>query len=72
MKRILWKADGQLDKLYGKFDWGFTLTPPPQVTVGQSMFRLPPNFSYKALSSSYVDYRLVATVKRGTFKPNLM
>ncbi|KAK1236367.1 hypothetical protein PQX77_000400 [Marasmius sp. AFHP31] len=71
IKRILWSPGGQNDKLYGKHDWGFTFTPPPQVTVGQATFRLPPNFSDKTLSSSYIDYRLVATVKRGTFKTNL-
>ncbi|KAL0579588.1 hypothetical protein V5O48_002426 [Marasmius crinis-equi] len=71
MKTILWRPDGKSDKFFGKYAWGFTFTLPPQVAVGQAMYRLPPNYSEKTLSSTFVDYRLVANVKRGSFKPNI-
>ncbi|KAK7436992.1 hypothetical protein VKT23_006722 [Stygiomarasmius scandens] len=36
---------------------------------GPPTFNLPPNFSERA-SPAYIDYKLVVTVKRGTFKAN--
>ncbi|THU84184.1 hypothetical protein K435DRAFT_733492 [Dendrothele bispora CBS 962.96] len=38
-------------------------------TSGALSFSLPPNFSERA-SPAYIDYKLVVTVKRGTFKAN--
>ncbi|KAG7089408.1 hypothetical protein E1B28_011096 [Marasmius oreades] len=70
MKHILWNSDGRpTNKFFGKYNWGFTFTLPSQVSVDSTMYKLPPNFSEKP-TSTFIDYRLVANVKRGAFKPN--
>ncbi|KAF9267939.1 hypothetical protein L218DRAFT_941314 [Marasmius fiardii PR-910] len=71
MQSILWASDGKPAKFYGKYSWSFNFILPPQVSVDSQMYKLPPNFSEKP-TTTYIDYRLVANVKRGAFKPNQM
>ncbi|KAJ7707531.1 hypothetical protein B0H17DRAFT_1032986 [Mycena rosella] len=67
----LWNdKSGKLAK--GKHSWPFTFTLPSKVSPPDSKgitVAAPPSFSERA-SPAYIDYRLVATVKRGAFKVN--
>ncbi|KAF9234229.1 hypothetical protein BU15DRAFT_90063 [Melanogaster broomeanus] len=57
----------------GKYTWPFSLTLPTEVEVQdqkiKKKFPLPPTFSEKA-SAGYLDYKLIATVKRGALRVN--
>ncbi|KAJ7227371.1 hypothetical protein GGX14DRAFT_419298 [Mycena pura] len=63
---------GKLEK--GKHSWPFsfklpkTVSPADPSAKGMSI-EAPPSFSERA-SPAYIDYKIVATVKRGAFKPN--
>ncbi|EKM58518.1 uncharacterized protein PHACADRAFT_252915 [Phanerochaete carnosa HHB-10118-sp] len=71
----LWdsKVSGKAPK--GKASWPFSLTLPPEVSASNKpkgkaeLYRLPPTFTERA-SPVYVDYKLIATVRRGAFKVN--
>lgn len=79
MKETLWTPTAEggktSSKLHGRHSWPFEFTLPREVAVAavigqeKKMYRLPPNFSERA-SPAYLDYRLIVTVKRGTFKVN--
>ncbi|KAJ6576650.1 hypothetical protein DFH09DRAFT_1149931 [Mycena vulgaris] len=61
---------GKLAK--GKHSWPFTFTLPTKVSPPDAKgltVPTPPTFSERA-SPAYIDYRIVATVKRGAFKVN--
>jgi len=58
------------EKLRGKHSWSFSFTLSSEVSVSEhGTFRMPPTFTERA-SPSYIDYRLVVTVKRGALKVN--
>lgn len=72
------RPQGVVAKLKGLQSWAFEFVLPEEVAVpsvsgrklnssGEKMYRLPPSFSEKA-STSYTDYRLIVTVKRGFLK----
>ncbi|KAF7312501.1 hypothetical protein MIND_00263800 [Mycena indigotica] len=76
LKQDLWptgsEKGGKLDK--GKHAWSFSFTLPTKVEAptdmkGKITIEAPPSFSERA-SPAYIDYRIVATVKRGALKPN--
>ncbi|KII85090.1 hypothetical protein PLICRDRAFT_45202 [Plicaturopsis crispa FD-325 SS-3] len=62
-------------KLKGHFSWPFSLTLPRETTLVEKKgsppvtFALPPTFSERA-SPAYIDYRIVATIKRPALKVN--
>jgi hypothetical protein len=59
----------------GKYLWPFSLALPTEVQVQDQKvikkFPLPATFSERA-SAGYLDYKLIVTVKRGTFRVNQM
>ncbi|KAJ7094264.1 hypothetical protein C8R44DRAFT_814125 [Mycena epipterygia] len=62
------KSGGKLAK--GAYSWPFTFTLPTKVSPVDAkgvVIAAPPSFSERA-SPAYIDYRIVATVKRGAFK----
>ncbi|KAL7279290.1 hypothetical protein ACG7TL_007131 [Trametes sanguinea] len=73
----LWNAKSSPAKLTGKHSWPFSVTlpaecPSPERGKGkqpQQTYPLPPTFSERA-SPAYVDYKLVATVRKGAFRVN--
>ncbi|KAF8968053.1 hypothetical protein BDZ97DRAFT_1655513 [Flammula alnicola] len=69
----LWMPSGKEGKLSGKLSWPFKLVLPPEVDVkdgeAKGRFRIPPNFTERA-SPSYIDYKLIVTVKRGFLRVN--
>ena len=76
LKQDLWPTGkdkgGKLDK--GKHSWPFSFTLPTKVSAPTDLkdkitIDAPPSFSERA-SPAYIDYRIVATVKRGALKPN--
>lgn len=64
------------EKLEGKHMLPYKFTLPKEVVMSlaknkQASFKLPPNFSERA-SPSYIDYKLIVTVRRGgMFQANL-
>ncbi|KAG5636658.1 hypothetical protein H0H81_007277 [Sphagnurus paluster] len=74
LKKPLWIPPKANTKLSGKHSWPFDILLPKEVSVPgggnvAKTYRLPPNFSEKG-GVVYIDYRLVVTVRRGTFKAN--
>ncbi|KAJ7067135.1 hypothetical protein C8F01DRAFT_1120403 [Mycena amicta] len=76
LKQDLWPTGsdkgGKLEK--GKHSWPFSFTLPTKVSAPTDMkekitIETPPSFSERA-SPAYIEYRIVATVKRGALKPN--
>jgi hypothetical protein len=61
------------EKLKGKLSWPFSIPIPKTVEAEheekgpKSKYTTPPTFTERA-SPAYLDYKLVATVKRGAFK----
>jgi len=77
--QTLWSPDPKQgksgEKLQGKHSLSFKFVLPKEVTMSlsknkQASFKLPPNFSERA-SPSYIDYKLIVTVRRGMFQANL-
>ncbi|KAJ7707366.1 hypothetical protein B0H17DRAFT_1032510 [Mycena rosella] len=74
LNQELWPASGDKSgKLAkGTYSWPFEFTLPSKVSppdAKSTMIPAPPSFSERA-SPAYIDYRIVATVKRGAFKVN--
>ncbi|KAJ3757691.1 hypothetical protein EV360DRAFT_45536 [Lentinula raphanica] len=78
--QTIWSPDSKQgksgEKLQGKHALPFKLVLPKEVTMSlsknkQADFRLPPNFSERA-SPSYIDYKLIVTVRRGLFLANIV
>ncbi|GLB40289.1 hypothetical protein LshimejAT787_0801600 [Lyophyllum shimeji] len=75
MSETLWTPSGTSAKLNGRHSWPFNITLPREVAMSVTKgregrkYRLPPNFTEKA-SPAYIDYRLVVTIKRSTFRVN--
>ncbi len=73
----LWSAaDGNTSsKLVGKHEWPFKIALPADTLASQNpklpreRWALPPSFSERA-SPTYIDYRLVVTVRRGVLRVN--
>ncbi|KAA1477188.1 hypothetical protein DENSPDRAFT_808294 [Dentipellis sp. KUC8613] len=72
----LWSAaDGNASKLTGKHEWPFKIALPADTLASQNpklpreRWALPPSFSERA-SPTYIDYRLVVTVRRGVLRVN--
>ncbi|KAF5391540.1 hypothetical protein D9757_002499 [Collybiopsis confluens] len=75
----LWSPDPRQGKtgerLEGNRALAFKFILPKEVTISlpknkTATFKLPPNFSERA-SPSYIDYKLIVTVKRGMFQANI-
>ncbi|TBU40330.1 hypothetical protein BD309DRAFT_967722 [Dichomitus squalens] len=70
----LWSAKGS-PKLPGKHSYPYAITLPSDASVVERgkkparTFPLPPSFSERA-SPAYIDYKLVVTVKKGSFRVN--
>ncbi|KAJ6623969.1 hypothetical protein B0H10DRAFT_2162288 [Mycena sp. CBHHK59/15] len=75
LNQTLWPANedkGASKLAKGKYSWPFTFTLPAKVSPPDAKgmtIPLPPSFSERA-SPAYIDYKIVATVKRGAFKVN--
>ncbi|KAJ7476230.1 hypothetical protein FB451DRAFT_1397558 [Mycena latifolia] len=74
LNQELWPASGDKSgKLAkGKYSFPFTFALPSKVSPPDAkgmVISAPPSFSERA-SPAYIDYRIVATVKRGAFKVN--
>ncbi|CDO77950.1 hypothetical protein BN946_scf184720.g4 [Trametes cinnabarina] len=73
----LWNAKSAPSKLTGKQTWPFSITLPAECVNPergkskqlQEVYSLPPTFSERA-SPAYIDYKLVATVRKGSFRVN--
>ncbi|RPD59528.1 hypothetical protein L227DRAFT_575968 [Lentinus tigrinus ALCF2SS1-6] len=72
---VLWSKTAS-SKTTGKQKWPFSITLPADTTVSERgkkqqahIYPLPPSFSERA-SPAYIDYRLVVTVKRSSFRVN--
>ncbi|KAJ3903972.1 hypothetical protein F5879DRAFT_1010172 [Lentinula edodes] len=75
----IWSPDPKQGKsgerLQGKYALPFKFVLPKEVTMtlsknNKAEFKLPPNFSERA-SPSYIDYKLIVTVRRGLFLANM-
>ncbi|KAJ7094274.1 hypothetical protein C8R44DRAFT_645459, partial [Mycena epipterygia] len=73
LNQELWPAigDGSGGKLAkGTYSWPFTFTLPTEVSPADAksmVISAPPSF-YEQASPAYIDYRIVATIKRGVFQ----
>lgn len=77
--QAIWSPDPKQGKsgerLQGKHALPFKFVLPKEVTMtlsknNKAEFKLPPNFSERA-SPSYIDYKLIVTVRRGLFLANM-
>ena len=75
LNNVLWTKTAS-SKATGKQAWPFSITLPAETIVFEQgkkqkvqTYALPPSFSERA-SPAYIDYRLVVTVKRGSFRVN--
>lgn len=76
LNSVLWSKTAS-SKTTGKQSWPFSITLPTDTTVSErgkkqqqaQTYPLPPSFSERA-SPAYIDYRLVVTVKRSSFRVN--
>ncbi|KAI0787529.1 hypothetical protein C8Q74DRAFT_1252361 [Fomes fomentarius] len=78
IRNELWNAGSSSSKPSGKQSWPYKIKLPAEATViergkkqqqTEETFPLPPSFSERA-SPAYIDYRLVVTVKRSSFRVN--
>ncbi|KAI0749677.1 hypothetical protein C8Q80DRAFT_1163385 [Daedaleopsis nitida] len=70
----LWNAKLSPYKPSGKQSWPYSVTLPTETTISErgkksQTYALPPSFSERA-SPAYIDYRLVVTVKKSSFRVN--
>ncbi|RDX57135.1 hypothetical protein OH76DRAFT_1424761 [Lentinus brumalis] len=79
LNTVLWSSKTAPSKPTGKQTWPFSITLPTDTNIiserGKNQhtdrYPLPPSFSERA-SPAYIDYRLVVTVKRSSFRVNQM
>lgn len=72
----LWSSKSAPSKPTGRLAWPFSITLPTDATVSErgkkqhsQRYPLPPSFSERA-SPAYIDYKLVVTVRRSSFRVN--
>ncbi|KAJ7650104.1 hypothetical protein FB45DRAFT_9710 [Roridomyces roridus] len=72
LKQGLWPNEKEKGGKLAKGSWPFSFTLPTKVSPPDAKgmeLQLPPSFSERA-SPAYIDYKIIATVQRGTFKAN--